>query len=291
MFGYVRPVREMLSESDQALYRQAYCGLCHTLGRRHGWLTRFTLSYDLTLLALLAGGDEACACRCPAKPWKAPAACLCGAGMARTADVSIILTWYKLRDDIADRGLLAGLPYRLACLAFRRAHRRAAEALPELEAKTALNMARLAQFERERSPSLDRVADTFAGILAASASAFSGEGGQRRAMEQVLYHLGRWVYLADAWDDLERDRQKGRYNALDARFEGRAEQERGYVATTMTHSARLAGAAAELLELGGRRGVVENILYEGLPAAQRAVLDGRWEQVRRQRRKTHERSL
>lgn len=291
MFGYVRPVREALTDADQQLYRRAYCGLCHALGKRHGWLARFTLSYDLTFLALLVSGGTSHACRCPAKPWKAPTPCLCGSELERVADVSIILTWYKLRDDIADRGVLPGLPYRLASLPFRRAHRRASEALPEFEAKTAMNMERLAQFERERSSSLDRVADTFAAILAAAASAFLGESGQRRAMEQLLYHLGRWVYLADAWDDLARDKKKGRYNALDARFNGSAERERDYVATTMTHSARLAGAAAELLDLGAQRDVIENVIYQGLTAAQRAVLNGQWEQLRKQRRKTHERSL
>ena len=294
MFGYVRPVLDRLSQEDRDCYRRAYCGLCHTLGRRYGLLARFTLSYDLTFLALLyagAGGTEVCTCRCPAHPLRTPGQCLRGAAMDRTADASIILTWYKLCDDVDDHGPVTGLPYRLVRLLFRRAHRKAAAALPELDAKAAENMARLAILEGERSPKLDRVADTFAGILAAASEACGGDENRRRAMEQLLYHLGRWIYLADAWDDLKKDRKKHRYNALDARFEGRAEEERDYVETTMTHSARLAGAAAELLDLGPQRAAIENVLYTGLPAVQCAVLEGRWKEVQKQGRKIHERSV
>lgn len=291
MFGYVRPALDGLSEEDRGCYRQAYCGLCHALGRRHGWLTRFTLSYDLTFLALLyasEAGTECCSRRCPAHPLRAPAQCFCGEAMDRAADASVILTWYKLCDDVADHGPVTGLPYRLVRLLFRRAYRRAAAALPELDARAAENMARLAALERERSPQLDRVADTFAGILAAAAW---GGDDRRRAMEQLLYHLGRWIYLADAWDDLKKDKKKRRYNPLDARFEGRAEEERDYVETTMTHSVRLAGAAAELLDLGPQQAAIENVLYTGLPTVQRAVLEGRWKEAQKQGRKIHERSV
>ena len=114
----------------------------------------------------------------------------------------------------------------------------------------------------------------------------------RRVLEQLLYHLGRWVYLMDAWDDLDEDRKKGRYNPLDARFQGQARENRDYLETTSTHSLRLMGAAESLLELGEWTPIVENILYIGLPVVQSAVLDGRWKEMRdKARRKPHERSL
>ena len=36
MFGYVRPAAQRLTEEQQQRYEGAYCGLCHTLGRRYG---------------------------------------------------------------------------------------------------------------------------------------------------------------------------------------------------------------------------------------------------------------
>ena len=294
MFGYVRPVLNELTQGQKDSYQSAYCGLCHALGRRHGWLARFTLNYDFTLLALLhygCSGSDAVECRrCPAHPFRKKKSCLCGEPLEAAADESMILIWHKLSDDVADGNLITGLPARLLRFLLRKAYRRAAEARPEFDAGVRREMERLNRLEGERSPQLDRVADTFAKILAA-ASADCAEPAHRRAMEQLLYHLGRWVYLVDAWDDLNEDRKAGRYNPLDARFSGNAREERDYVETTMTHSVRLICSAFNLLEFGPWQPVIENVLYRGLPGVQSAVLDGRWKEVKKQRRQTHERSV
>ena len=293
MFGYVRPVFSELSQEQKDAYQSVYCGLCHAMGERHGWLARFTLNYDFTLLALLhygSGISEATVCRrCPAHPFRGKRTCLCGDALEAAADESMILTWHKLSDDVADRGLVGGIPYRILRWLFRKGYRCAVEARPEFDAAVSREMKRLAQLERERSPQLDRTADTFAKIL--SAAAGNCEESQRRGMEQVLYHLGRWIYLADAWDDLREDRKAGRYNPLDARFAGKALEERDYVETTMTHSVRLICSAFQLMEFGAWTPIVENVFYRGLPTVQRAVLDGRWRELRKAKETRHERSL
>ena len=294
MFGYVRPALERLDQERRDAYQSAYCGLCHALGKRHGPLTRLTLQYDFTFLAILltAGegeGERVCR-RCPANPLRKPRACLAGRQMDAAADQSVILTWHKLSDDVDDHGFFAGLPYRFVRLLFQRSYRRAAKAQPDFDVQTREGLARLRVLEEEQSPQLDRAADAFAKILACASQAVPGEG-ERRAMTQLLYHLGRWVYLMDAWDDLDDDRKKGRYNPLDARFAGQARENREYLEATATHSLRLAGSAASLLELGQWTPIVENVLYLGLPAVQSAVLDGRWKEIRKGRWKPHERPL
>ena len=285
MFGYVRPALDRLEAADRDAYQGVYCGLCHAMARRHGWPARFTLNYDFAFLAVLLtsgqGEDGTCARRCPAHPFRRPRACLRGAGLETAADESMILTWYKLTDDVQDRGLFAGLPYRALRRLFRRGYRRAAAARPEFDRLVGAGLERLRQMELDRSPRLDQVADCFAAILAAAAEELPQSEERRRIMGQLLYHLGRWIYLVDAWDDLKDDRKQDRYNPLSARFSGRAEEERDYVETTLTHSLRLCGSAANLLELGRWAPIVENVLYSGLPAVQSAVLDGRWRELRK----------
>ncbi|MBD5084707.1 MAG: hypothetical protein HDT33_06515 [Clostridiales bacterium] len=294
MFGYVRPALERLDQERRDAYQSAYCGLCHALGKRHGPLARLTLQYDFTFLTILltAGeGEGECVCRrCPANPFRKPRACLAGRQMDAAADQSVILTWHKLSDDVDDHGFFTGLPYRFVRRLFRRSYRRAAKAQPDFDAQTREGLVRLRALEEAGSPELDRAADAFASILACAAQAVPKEG-ERRALTQLLYHLGRWVYLMDAWDDLDDDKKKGRYNPLDARFRGQARENREYLEATVTHSLRLAGSAASLLELGSWTPIVENILYLGLPAVQSAVLDGRWKEMRKGRWKPHERSL
>lgn len=286
MFGYVRPALDQLSEEEQEAYRGAYCGLCHVMGRRHGFWSRMTLNYDFTFLAILfSAGDGACweERRCPVHPLRKKRDCLCGAPLDRAADTSILLTWYKLQDDVADKGFFASLPARVLRRSFARPARRARATCPAFARQVEMGLEQLSQLEAARSDQLDRAADAFARILKAAAPP-DLEESDRRVMEQLLYHLGRWIYLVDAWDDLEEDKAAGRYNPLDARFQGHAEKEREYVSTTMTHSLRLAISAANLLESGRWQAVIRHILYQGLPAVQEAVLSGRWKELKKPHR-------
>ena len=98
----------------------------------------------------------------------------------------------------------------------------------------------------------------------------------------MLLHLGRWIYLADGWDDLEEDKAAGRYNPIAARFGDVTDEDREYLATTMTHSLRLAVSAANLADFGPWTALVENTLYHGLPTVQKAVLDGTWREIKKQ---------
>ena len=139
-------------------------------------------------------------------------------------------------------------------------------------------------WSRRGSPSLDRTADTFARILAAAA--LPAEASARtRALEQLLYHVGRWIYLVDAWDDLEEDGRTGSYNPIAARFPEQVEANRDYLRTTLLHSLNLARSACALLELGHWQGAVENILYLGLPMVEELVFTGRWKAVNHQNRR------
>lgn len=304
MFGYVRALEGELDEAGKARYRAAYCGLCHALGRRCGFLARFTLNYDFTLLAMLFAPPQAafCAKRCPVHPFQKRPCCADCPGLDLAADESLTLFGHKLADDMADKGFLAGLPARLASLALGRACRNAAARHPAFDARVREHLARLGKLEAESCPSMDRAADAFACILRAAVPGGLPEA-RSRALGELLYHLGRWIYLVDAWDDLAEDREKGRYNPLLARFGGAPEREADYVRATLTHSVRLAQAAYQLEDFGDWSPVLENILYRGLPAVQEAVLTGRWKEISRPSgrlnrgrpprigRKTDERSL
>lgn len=295
MFGYVRPVLNQLPEEERNRYKSAYCGLCHVMGRRHGMFARFTLNYDFTLLALLhyacSGSSERKCQRCPVHPLGKRRCCLSGAALEAAADESMILTWYKLCDDISDHSFIAGLPARFLTFVFRKSYARAAQARPKFDRCVQAEMERLNKLEDERSSKLDLAADTFAKILSGASFDYGADDAKKRIIEQLLYHLGRWIYLIDAWDDLEDDCKAGRYNPLNARFSGQAKDEISYVETTMTHSIRMVESAANLLDLGPFQNIIENILFIGLPTVQRAVLEGRWKELRKQGRKINERSV
>jgi len=52
MFGYVVANMEKLTDEEKQRYRAFYCGLCKTLGNRHGKISRITLNYDMAFLII-----------------------------------------------------------------------------------------------------------------------------------------------------------------------------------------------------------------------------------------------
>lgn len=288
MYGYVIPYRDELKVGDFERYKAAYCGLCRCLKKRFGFVARFTVSYDMTflycLLAAFSEKTQSERCFCPAHPFCRRACLPADAAMTYTADVSMLLTYWKLRDSVQDAGFFAGLPARAAARLLRRRYRRAATRLPELDERIRTRLCRLAALEAEQSASLDQTADAFAGILSGCAD-FITDATMRRAVAQLLYHVGRVVYFADALDDLPQDVKKNRYNPLRYRFcleDGALrEADRQYFLQTADASVGMAASALELLELKSNQALLRNMIYLGLPTMLKAVSRGVY---RRQRK-------
>ncbi|MBR4099266.1 MAG: hypothetical protein IKK44_04675 [Clostridium sp.] len=284
MFGYVRPVRDELKCKDFDLYRATYCGLCRCMRRRYGLLAPMFLNFDFTFLTLLLWQPEErfspCRGRCHANPLLKKPMCPDSPALELAADESVVLTWWKLRDSVRDDGLIAGLPARGLSLLLRPAYRRAAARCASFDQTVRSSLEQLSRLEEENCPSMDRTADTFAVLLQAAAP-ISGMEEQDRALAQLLYHLGRWIYLIDARDDLAEDRAAGRYNPVDARF-GQTDCDSD-LKRTLDHSLNLIYSAFQLGEYGCRHALLENILYLGLPLVQRAVFDGSWREIKKQK--------
>lgn len=287
MFGYVVPRRGELKVRELDDYQGIYCGLCHTLGRRYGFLPRLLLNYDFAFLAMvLAGPGEPVELerrRCVACPLRGKRVCPARPELDTAADESVILTYWKLRDSVADHGFFRGLPARVLSALLRPSYRKAARLRPAFDRQTVACLEELRALEADKSPSLDRTADTFARILAAAAPA-TGETVRDRALEQLLYHVGRWIYLVDAWDDLEEDRAAGQYNPLLLRFPDGPEAHRDEVRLTLDHSLNLAISAHHLDDAGPWSGVILNILCLGLPMVEEAVFAGQWRRRKKENR-------
>ena len=284
MFGYVRPLRDELKCKDFDLYRATYCGLCRTLRRTCGSVAPMILNYDFTFLALLLAPEEGeqvvCHHRCCAVPMRR---CMCeqSPALERAAYTSVILAWWQLQDKLRDDKGPARLKAAGAALLLRSAYRRARVALSDFDAAVRTQLDGLHRLEEERCPSIDRAADTFARLLTCAAHT-PDKGEKQRAMDQLLYHLGRWIYLIDARDDLERDRADGSYNPIILRYDGQAGADE-QLWLTLEHSRAAMGCAAALLDFGRQSPLIENVLEFGLPAVQTAVFTGQWDQLKKQK--------
>lgn len=275
MFGYIGPCRDELKIREEAEYKAWYCGLCKCIGGRYGQGARLALSYDCAFVALLLAGvsgeGATCLASCPFHPFKKRPMALSGPSVSFAADLDILLAWYKLADDWRDERKLGAPMGRLALAGpARRAQARA----PQLDAAIRRGIAELIRLEKEGCKELDAPADAFARLMrAVGEQAPLPEGSARRVVPQVLYHMGRWVYLMDAWDDRAKDGKRGAYNAFLAAAAG---EERARFLLALSQNEAL--GAYELLDIEAHKGLLDNILYEGCAARMRGVLEAKDEQ-------------
>lgn len=292
MFGYVLPPVGRLGEEERERFRQVYCGLCHTLRRRYGLAARFILNYDFTYLAvLLSEGEEnpeTAEGYCPASPVKKRCYHPGSAALDLAADESVILAYWQLMDGIADHGLVKGTGYRLGAALLKNAYQKAAARRSGFDATTRKQLEILSRLEREKSESLDAPADTFATLLAAAADEIE-DPVRRRVLYQLLYHLGRWVYLVDAADDLKKDTANGSYNPIALRYgitSGVMPPEvRRQFSVTLDHSIHMMATAFELCDFGCWTELLSVTIYDGLFAVGKAVLDGTFHEKQREEKK------
>ncbi|MBR5523949.1 MAG: hypothetical protein IKU51_01605 [Clostridia bacterium] len=294
MFGYVRLHKPTITMGEYEQYRGIYCTLCKRLGRRYGVLSRFTLSYDMTFLALLEmalteAGPNFTPSRCSFNPTKRCLKAQHTAPIDRAADVGTLLTYYKLKDTLADEGLakrlgaLAALPFAAA------ARRRAQKRCPDTDRAVAQMMTRQTAVEADGCTSIDRAAEPFALLLQTLAASTAADDKQRQILERFGYCLGRWVYLMDAVDDLAQDLQQGRYNPyigarqLTPDHPEAVQETRRYARQTLNACLAECIAAYNLLDICRFDGILRNILEQGMPHAQERVISGE--------EKTDERSL
>ena len=217
MFGYVIPNQAALSPEAQARYRSAYCGLCRRIGALHGLKGRLTLSYDLTflniLLCSLYEGEtpaDSGIRRCPIHPvrgvlWRsADPTDYC-------ADLSVALHYYNAEDKWKDDRSLLGLGYEKL---LTRCRDDAAARYPRQCEAIRRCLDRLAEYEAADSTDLDAVSGCF-GELMAELFDYKQDHWSPE-LRSIGFHLGKFIYLLDAYDDLARDKRKGAYNPLKA---------------------------------------------------------------------------
>lgn len=280
MFGYVLPVKEELRRQDYVLYRAFYCGLCADIGRDYGQRPRFTVNYDVTFLSLLVhdimGQDvEFSEERCAGNPFRKKVMIRGNELLSRVSAANILLSYYKLCDDVIDGG---GVKKRVARSALKRAYQKAKAALPEADGIIGERYEALRALERAGETSVDRAADPFSTMLRDIVKVITMQKADDNALA-LCYNIGKFVYLLDALDDIDEDHRSGNYNPFLAAygdFEGRKaffaahEGDIGFMLNTTVNRA---------IESFNRMSFTQsytllcNIVHKGLRAKAREVLE------------------
>ena len=265
MFGYIRAEKAELKMREYEVYRGVYCSLCRRLGKSYGFLSRLTLSYDFTFLALLDMSlSDGCARfgqgRCPFNPVKKCNYLKDGDSLALSSAAAMIMLYYKIVDDIRDEKGVKKLTARLIKPLFSRAHKKAAGEYPEIEKYVSEYIESQNKLESENCKTADMAAEPTAKVMADVFSMLGKDDGQKRALDRLGYCLGRYIYLLDAACDYEDDVKRGSYNVL--RYVSGDRKE--YVTSQLYVSINEAAKAFELLDIKKFKPIISNIIYLGL---------------------------
>lgn len=214
LFGYVSANPQMMTEQELLRYRGMYCGLCRCLGKRHGQLSRLSLTYDMTFLTLFLNAmyepeEQKEMFWCVVHP-KGKHESIITPFTEYAADMNVLLAYLNCMDNWYDDKSVAAL---LESVVFKQGYEKAQQRYPrqarvirdELEALTAL--------EESCCDNADEPANCFGRLLG---ELFVADESDHFAedLRWFGFYLGKFIYLYDAVIDLEKDRQTGSYNPL-----------------------------------------------------------------------------
>lgn len=274
MFGYVRPFKSELRICEFQRYRATYCGLCKTIGRRYGQLPRLAVTYDITFLVLLLQSlqertveihEETCVLH----PFRKHVVAAPDAPLNLGADYTVLLTWYNLKDDLADGEKI--VRSRFMSLALRSAYKKAKQNCSAADAVIRSQLATLQKAEAEGDGAT--ASRAFAGLLEALMHIGLRDEPLDRPFKEALAlfgrQLGEWIYLIDALDDQAEDSRSGRWNAL-AQFAGSREECNVRLAFLEEEMDRICA----LLPYWQNAEIISNIIQLGLPNVRESILAG-----------------
>lgn len=261
MFGYVMANKPELKIREFGRYKGYYCGLCRRLGCSHGSLSKLTLTYDMTFLIMLLSSlyepkEREERHRCVIHPGKKQLM-IYNEITDYASDMNILLSYYHFQDDWRDEKKISGLCGEKI---FAGKAEKIARRYPEKCNVIRNKLAELSQLERQNVTEPDRISRPFGEIMAELF--VYREDAFREILERFGFFLGKYIYLLDAYMDLEDDIKSGSFNPF-KKNSGDAEFEKN-VTHILDSTMCEAVVEFEKLPLEMDLPILRNILYEGV---------------------------
>ena len=284
MFGYVVVNQPEMKFKDFDVYKSFYCGLCRELREKYGITGQISLTYDMTFVILLLSGlyepkTKKGTTRCILHP-------VCKQTVRKNeiteyaADMNLILTYYKCVDDWKDERKWSRLCYaRLLEGSSRKLQGQYKEKITRIISL----LDELSAQEKAGEKDIDKMAGLFGRIME---EIFAWrQDAWESSLRRMGFYLGKFIYLLDAYDDVEKDVKNGSYNPFSEKYkmEGFEEEIRRILIMMLAEACR----EFEKLPIIKYEDILRNILYSGVWCRFETVSKKR----REEREKKHVRSI
>lgn len=280
MFGYVTICKNTLSEQGYNIFKAYYCGLCKAIGKRCSHSARMGLSYDITFLAIVLSSADRQDTRmknnkCLLHPLRENICTENDRAVNYSADMGVILSYLKLLDDWHDDKSIKAL---FSMIFFRRGARKARKRYPQIYKAILECLENLSRLEKSGCAEIDETADCFAKILEILFTPdFIDDKNEKRILAWLGYNIGRWIYIIDAYNDLEKDIKGRNYNTFECKYPDKTAEEikniiRDNLNLSMLLTLENAASSYDLLTVYKNKEVLDNIIYTALAMKQKSIL-------------------
>lgn len=284
MFGNIKPLKSEMKIKEYTNYRAYYCGLCKSMGSRYQGLCNMGLSYEAVFIAIMisAMSDEAVMVKpkaCYMHPLSKHPMVVHNASVDTAAAVNVLLMYNSFCDNVNDEN---DFKSKLAKLWFKKPYKKAVGDMPSIN-----------DIIRDKLEDLSLIEESSCDVLDMAAEPFSVMMGQ--LAENIIQHdnediywfgffMGKWLYVIDAYQDIEQDIKNKSYNPFVKIAESASEEITADNVRRITKDDAefvLSGALVELsrifdrLNIKRNADIIENILFKGMPARTEDVISGR----------------
>lgn len=271
MFGYVKINKMDLTFREYEHYRGYYCGLCKYLKDNHGEISRLTLNYDITFLILVLTSlyrpkpmviEEGCITN-PFKKKKK----IVNEITEYAASMNVLLAYYKLEDNLKDdKGIKDIIAYNV----YKGKLKLAYEKYPKKAEFIKSKLEELYRLEQDKNINIDMVSNTF-GDLMGEIFVYKNDEYEND-LRNIGFNIGKYIYLLDAYEDLTKDCEKGRYNPF-IEYIDKKEELKERVDKLISISLGLLAQSIDNLNLRVNINIIENIIYSGVYLRYKNILD------------------
>lgn len=230
MFGYLGIDKKSADNGEKGLFGTFMCALCLSTKNLFGNLKRLSVSNDINLFNILfhSYSDievKVVSGKCVLSPFKDRPLILPDNITDKLACFNMILVCFNLADDVSDE---KNVYKKIVLSSFKRSLNIAKERERGFYESVKNNYEKLQMLEKTGCVILDELCHPFS-LISQSVSEYVLAEKNDVLMSELCYHLGKWVYLIDALDDLEKDIRRKAFNPLLSAFGGKTEDPKVFV--------------------------------------------------------------
>ncbi len=263
MFGYITTNTKSLSEENKQQYRAYYCGLCHALKEDGGAKTRMLLNYDMTFLVILLTGlyelpNEETHFVCGVHLGKKKTAYINDA-TRYAADMNVLLSYNNLVDDWKDDH---SYRKRVYSMMLKKEYDQISEKYPRQALCLTQYMDQLDSAESRNEQNIDVIAG-LTGEMLGDIFAWKDDIWAEE-LHCLGFYLGKFIYLMDSYEDLEKDERKNEYNPFAEMARKNPKEYETWSKLILTSMMSECAKSFERLPILQHADIIRNILYSGV---------------------------